>query len=153
MIKLFYTYNKVESESFIKKVLETYCGKELEIKRTQNGKPYVDYPVYFSLSHSDEITVCGVSEENVGVDAERIRPVPKKDAISRKFLQCSESLDDASFITKWTEFESKVKFYGETILNCPSVKTGKLITKSVMINDYVISVSSDIKQEIELEMI
>lgn len=153
MIKIYYTYNMEESDAFIKKALNFFCGKEFEIKRTKKGKPYVDYPVYFSLAHTDSLIVCGVSKSRVGIDAEKIRSFNKKDSISKKFLKSHEKLDDSSFIKKWTEFESKVKYYGETIFNCPNARKGNLITKNIIMENYVISVSSDITEEIEMEMI
>ena len=153
MIRIFYSYNMVESEAFIKKALNIFCGKELEIKRTKNGKPYVDYPIYFSLTHTDSLIACGVSDRNVGIDAEKIRPFRNKDSILKKFLGSEEKLDDVSFVKKWTEFESKVKYFGETIFDCPNAKRKNLVTKQIMTDDYVVSVSSDIIEEIEMEMI
>ena len=153
MIKVFYSYNMVESDTFIKKTLNIFCGKELEIKFTKSGKPYVDYPIYFSLTHTDSLIACAVSDSEIGIDAEKIRPFRNKDSISKKFLGIDKKLDDTSFIKKWTEFESKVKYFGESIFDCPNAKTKNLVTKHIMIKDYVVSVSADAIEEIEMEMI
>lgn len=49
---------------------------EIVLARTERGKPYaVNADVHFSISHSKEYVVCFVSEDEIGVDIEQIRPV------------------------------------------------------------------------------
>lgn len=46
------------------------------IAEEENGKPYCqNADIFFSLSHSDDIVVCAVSDKPVGVDIEKIRPI------------------------------------------------------------------------------
>ena len=110
MIKLYYTNKKVKSEDFIKKSLFLYSGKsDFEIKRTKNGKPFTD-GIYFSLSHTDGLTVCAVSDREIGVDTEKIRSVRNGERIIKRFLgKCEKNLTDKAFLCIWTQFESKVK--------------------------------------------
>ena len=48
MITLYYTFSNPDSESFIKKSLLLFSGKrDYVIKRTENGRPYVDENIFF----------------------------------------------------------------------------------------------------------
>lgn len=48
--------------------------KSYDIALTPSGKPYlVNYPqLHFSLSHSDEVVMCAISDGPVGCDVERV---------------------------------------------------------------------------------
>lgn len=87
MIKIFYCYNTEESNSFIKKALGKAGYKNIEIKRTENGKPYTEGNVFFSLSHTEDFIACAVSDSEIGIDAERMRSVEKRERIAKKFLK------------------------------------------------------------------
>lgn len=57
---------------------ETYGWEELpEISLSAQGKPdFPDHPaVYFNLSHTGGAVLVGISDQPVGVDIERVRPV------------------------------------------------------------------------------
>lgn len=83
-----------------------------------NGKPYLENSnLYISLTHSGDYVGCAVSNNTVGIDIEKIRPVNEK-TVHRV---CSESEKDAiksyaDFIGIWTLKEAYVKATGET--NC-----------------------------------
>ena len=101
MIELYYTFSNPESEAFIKKSLRKYSGKsDFLIRRTETGKPYVDGEIYFSLSHTDGLTVCAVSDKNIGVDAERIREIKNKEKIIARFME-----DDVKILGEKEFFE------------------------------------------------
>lgn len=55
-------------------LLEKACGSPLPaMEKTPQGKPYfVDYPLHFSISHTDFHAFCCVHDRNVGIDAEEI---------------------------------------------------------------------------------
>ena len=64
----------------MKKALFLFSGKkEYAVKHTENGKPYTDEGIYFSLSHTEGFTVCAVSDSEVGADTEKIRPIKDKE--------------------------------------------------------------------------
>ena len=149
MIKLYYTFSNPESETFIKDSLKQFTGKDyFVINRTKNGKPYTA-DIEFSLSHTDGLTVCVVSENTVGVDCEKIRNVYNKERILSRFLKEKEkNVSNKEFFIKWTAFESCVKFFGEKIVDCPSVPDGNIITQTFELGEFIVSVSSEQKTEI-----
>ncbi len=144
MIKLYYTFSNPESETFIKASLKCFTGKDnFLIKRTQNGKPYTD-GVEFSLSHTDGLTVCVVSENPVGVDCEKVRSINNKERILARFVKMqAENITDKEFFEKWTTFESKVKLFGEKSVDCPSVFEKDVFTQIIEIDGFIVSVSSE----------
>ena len=152
MIKLYYTFSNPESESFIKDSLRLFTGKDsFNVKRTENGKPYTE-GVEFSLSHTDGLTVCAVSDNPVGVDCEKVRSVSNKEKIISRFLnETVKTISDEEFFQKWTAFESRVKCYGEKITDCPSVRKKEVFTDTFKIENFIISVSAGTKTEIVKE--
>ena len=154
MIKLYYTFSPVESEEFIKKALREFSGKtDFDIKRTENGKPYVDGEIFFALSHSHTLTICAVSSENVGIDAEKVRSINKREKILHKFTAEENCLNDEEFFLKWTSFESRVKYFGEKITACPLALSENVFVQTIKLDEYIISVCSESKKHIKKEML
>lgn len=91
-----------------------------KIMTGENGKPYIDgEKTYFSLSHSGNIALCAVSDNEVGADVQEIKPL-KRD-ISARILTDSEAAalrtlsedEKTDFLFRiWTEKESVMKFSG-----------------------------------------
>lgn len=88
----------------------------------EGGKPYIvgREDIHFNLSHCREAVVCVVSNEEVGIDVERIRPY--NDNLARYVLNDEEydkvrlSDNPALEFTKfWTKKESLLKLTGEGI--------------------------------------
>lgn len=93
---------------------------EIKIIRPLNQKPYIAdiQNVHFNISHSDEFVVCIVSDKPVGIDVQKIKPVPFS-VINRV---CSEAetkkiSSDSDFIKLWTKKEAVVKKKGTGILD------------------------------------
>ena len=72
----------------------------------ENGKPVTD-GAFFSISHSGSLVACAVSDCPVGLDIERIRPVPPR--LSR-FL---EEEQPENFWQLWTRREAALKCRGD----------------------------------------
>ncbi|MBO7151347.1 MAG: hypothetical protein J6V77_00775, partial [Clostridia bacterium] len=119
---VFVVRKKVNSDAFIRFGYSNYrdlCGylhgelpESVNIIREGGHKPRLDVDgVYFNLSHSDDLVVLAVSNTEIGVDVERIRPV------HREKFAFIEAEDDEEFFEKWTERESYVKFTGEGVLS------------------------------------
>ncbi len=151
MIRIFYSHNIEESNSFIKKALRKAGYRDIEIKRTENGKPYSEEKVFFSLSHTENFIVCAVSDFEIGIDAEKMRRVQKREKIAKKFLKTEKLLSDKEFLELWTKHESKVKFYGKKLFN--SFENSQINTHTFMIEDYIVSVCAQAVENIEVEMI
>ena len=90
------------------------------VARREGGKPWFpDHPeLYFSLSHSGELTLCALSDREVGCDIERVRPrrpgLPTY-ALGREELAWIEKRGGGWdwFYTLWTLKEAKVKCTGQ----------------------------------------
>lgn len=84
----------------------------LRIQRGPRGKPFLaSHPdVHFSVSHSGDLAIVGVTRAGpVGVDVERIRPVPEAEHIARRWLH---GADPANFFDHWTRREAHLKALG-----------------------------------------
>lgn len=90
----------------------------------EHGKPYLrDFPdVHFSLTHSNGIAACMVSDCECGIDAEAVRKFPEKvirRVCSEKEKQTLESLPESErdmyFFRLWTLKEAYVKMLGRGI--------------------------------------
>lgn len=119
---------KSAADSLVAALLVRYALKEtfdlsydeIEIVRTKNGKPCLkgNQDIHFNISHSDELVVCIVSDKPVGIDVQKIKPVPLS-VINRV---CSEeelksNLSSSEFIKLWTMKEAVLKRNGTGILD------------------------------------
>ncbi|MDE6595118.1 MAG: 4'-phosphopantetheinyl transferase superfamily protein [Oscillospiraceae bacterium] len=94
------------------------------IEKNENGKPFLlEFPdVHFNISHCDGLAVCGISDKEIGVDAELIKGYNSK-AMKRIFSAEEQSMIEASenpdtdFFKIWTLKESLCKFTGEGIFS------------------------------------
>ena len=87
---------------------------EIEIQKTPEGKPFIpDTSFHISVTHSEDLACCALSEFPVGIDAERIRSVSRKakervcDEEELSYL--SEADHDLRFLTLWTGKEALFK--------------------------------------------
>ncbi len=98
--------------------LPSYDG---QILRTELGKPYIDYPLYIGVTHTDDIVIVGIDNKAFGIDAEKSgRKMSRRDAITKKFFTANECAliegaedTDKAFLDTWVKKEAYVKFTGE----------------------------------------
>ena len=86
---------------------------------SSHGKPFLaDGSRQFSLSHSSELAVLAVSEEEVGVDTETVKPLPESVA-ERIFTDEERSYltedPDRRGVVLWTRLEAVLKLTGDGI--------------------------------------
>ncbi|TXC81945.1 4'-phosphopantetheinyl transferase family protein [Luteibaculum oceani] len=81
------------------------------------GKPFLNEEINFSISHTEELVVCAVAKDVIGVDVEKIREVEFID-FQQFFttqewneIQCSEE-PKHTFYRKWTIKEAVLKADG-----------------------------------------
>lgn len=94
-------------------------AEAVKITYGEHGKPYIaGGAFYFNLSHSGDIAVCAVSDCEVGVDVQKIKPVARK-LMARvctpdelNFIDNAEEGKDAAFCRLWTVKESFIKQLG-----------------------------------------
>jgi 4'-phosphopantetheinyl transferase len=117
----------VARRAFLRRTLAGYVGLEparLRYRSSATGKPELvgaDVPA-FSSSHADGLAIVAVTiEGEVGVDVERLRPVPDALDVARSFFTAGEqerlrslpaSQRSAAFLLLWTAKEACVKLLG-----------------------------------------
>jgi 4'-phosphopantetheinyl transferase len=94
-------------------------GKPMLRPEMSNGR------LHFNLAHSEDIAVLGITRAGqVGVDVERVRPLPDFDELvkqffspreSEEFLKLSEVEKPEAFFNLWTRKEAWLKATGEGI--------------------------------------
>jgi len=97
---------------------------EFSVSKNENGKPYIpSLPEFrFNISHSGEWTVLAISDSDVGVDIQLIKPI--RDGLAKRFFTRRENLkldslnnEDYSneFTRMWTMKEARTKAAGESL--------------------------------------
>ncbi len=94
---------------------------QLHFSATEKGKPYLTdrTDVHFSISHTDGLVAVAVSDREVGIDAETVKPADPK--LCQRFFSTAEQ----DFVTPetegwlerfylvWTRKEAYLKYTGE----------------------------------------
>lgn len=121
---------------------------------TDNGKPYFKNDnIHFSISHSNDLSVCALSDKEIGVDTEKIKAFNPK-LIDRICLdEEKQYIGNSSerFFQIWTAKEAYSKLTGlglsiglkniEVDIKNLEVQGKKLTIKTI--GDYIISIVSD----------
>jgi 4'-phosphopantetheinyl transferase len=117
----------VAAHGALRRVLSRYCGiaaADIRFCRLPRGKPYLDprSEFRFNLSHSGDLALIAVARRcEVGVDVERIRPMPDALRIAQRVLSPEEAgaLESLPadcraqpFFIYWTRFEARLKAAG-----------------------------------------
>ena len=100
---------------------EGICYDEVCFAQKTGGKPYLllQSGLFFSLAHAQEMAVCVIADQEVGVDVER------KDRLTGK----KEEYRTETLISIWTKKESYVKMTGKGL-------TEKLMTIDTLSNAF-----------------
>lgn len=137
----------------LQQLLEETRGIDAVLHRSANGQPYLTgCDLYVSLSHCENMVACAVSEEPVGIDIERIRPV--KAGLCRRvctpeelaYLQADpDQLNEdpaalGRFFEIWTGKEAYFKKCGTGITNLRAVNVLSLSRQVHTIDDYVLQI-------------
>ena len=120
MEKIFYTNRSKypTTDEALKYVLSQFFDVENPvIVRNENGKKYLSEckeRIFFSVSHTEETLFIAVSDENVGLDAERTDRNPVFQPIVKKFpLDERKKISSTQdFLRHWTAREAAVKWLG-----------------------------------------
>ncbi len=123
MEKIFYGFKNAyfNSETAIKEILtQSFNVSNPQIKRTENGKPFLantSFPLYFSVTHTNEKVFIAFSDKEIGVDGESIErhtdflPILKRFPLKERH----EIHSEREFLLHWTAKESAVKYLGTTL--------------------------------------
>lgn len=117
----------IAAHAALRNILAAYVGaspEALRFRRGEWGKPYLDLPhaPSFNLAHTGELALLAVARDGeVGVDVERVSPVPDCLDLARAYLSVREcehltALPDTerslAFLRCWTRREAVVKATG-----------------------------------------
>lgn len=118
---------------------------DIDIVRTKEGKPVVgDGAFCFNIAHSGDMIAIAISQNDVGIDIEKMRPYDSR--IAKKFFPeqveniSNSQSPDLEFTREWTVFEAKVKLFGSIALLKQTRE--KLYYKSHIMQNYVLTTCS-----------
>lgn len=136
---IFYRFGKVDSDEFIYAAYEKYCGLKnidrKENKIVRDKKPHFENDaVKFNLSHTKDLTVVAMSDNEVGIDVEKRKPLDQKLC---KYLGV-EDIDD------FVRLEACVKYDGQGLKGIRSVNEKEYAVKNInFFHDYALAVCGD----------
>ena len=119
--KLFYAKQDAfpSSKVAIEKILSEVYGIESPVlSYTKNGKPFlVSGEIHFSITHTDEMIFLAFSDEEIGIDAEKITRKTHYLPILKKLHPsvCEKITSKKTFLRVWTAIESVIKYMGGTL--------------------------------------
>ncbi len=142
----------IAGEILAKRMLKSlYDVDNPEIYHDEKGKPFTDIEgVNLSISHSENMVVCVISENPVGIDVEKIKPFNYKlinkvctDRESEYVLSDKDEKDILlRFYEVWTAKEGYFKREGTGITKFKSVDIFDLERKHFIVDDYFIQIVS-----------
>ncbi len=96
-------------------------GGEIEILRTELGKPYIEnMPIYVGVTHTDDTVIIALDDKSFGIDCEhKDRTQKNAEKIAERYFTENErqkifdSADrDKMFLDIWVKKEAYVKYTG-----------------------------------------
>ncbi len=112
-MKIYYTAVPTNSKEFLSRILRDFYGISTpKITKNSYGKPYfIDFSLFFSISHSENITAIALSKREIGLDIQKKRAKTPKRVTQR--LSVAEKQED--FYRIWTTKEAYIKYCGKSI--------------------------------------
>ena len=138
----------VIGEMLARRMIAAACGIPEEAIRfdiADGGKPYTaSAPVHFSISHSGNYVLCAVSDEPIGADIEKLRPVEDRliafVCTEEEAAHVAEAADEAQrerrFFRIWTAKEACFKYRGTGIGDFKSIDTMDASTAQHLQTDF-----------------
>jgi len=117
MLEIHFT-DKTQIYTRLNSALSPHICGDFSIKRTVNGKPYIEGdPVYFSVSHSGNYGVFVICDKPAGVDMEIYKKRNFSSILSRFTVREREEIngDLKNFLKNWVIKEAYVKMLGSTL--------------------------------------
>lgn len=144
--------NHVNSYKVLERRMESIAGYSLLIEGLKeyniidpeidfNGKPrLINSNIEFSIAHDSGIAVCAISEDSVGVDIMKIRPINCK--MCNRILNSNEHMpeNDMEYTILWCMKEAVIKYIASSIPHIKEIDTTKYLYDIKENNGYIICV-------------
>jgi 4'-phosphopantetheinyl transferase len=119
----------LRAHAALRAILGRFTDTPLEFAVREKGKPYlVSAPgIRFNLTHSREMALVAVARDcEVGVDIERIRPLPQYAAIAERYFPPGQAppTGPRDFFRHWTRFEALLKAHGTGLFGVGATPPG-----------------------------
>ncbi len=119
MKKIYYADKSAfTTEAALKRIFSIFYERsDVEILRSEHGKPYVENGPYFSVTHTKNRLYIVFSDTEIGLDAEVLSRTPYYETIVKKFSPAEQTEIDCAetFLKHWVAKESAVKYIGGTL--------------------------------------
>jgi 4'-phosphopantetheinyl transferase len=120
----------LRAHAALRVILGSVTDAPLEIALHENGKPYLPLApeIRFNLAHSREMALVAVAlHVEVGVDIERMRPLPEYAAIAQRYFPAGSAMPSGvrEFFRHWTRFEALLKAHGAGLYGAGSTPPGE----------------------------
>jgi 4'-phosphopantetheinyl transferase len=119
----------IAARGILREILGSFLDVEpaqLRFSYNSFGKPQLasctsSRALHFNLAHSDSLAVYAIADQDIGIDLERIRPMPDAQDIAARFFSPRESADlreipeerrTEAFFNFWTRKEACLKAVG-----------------------------------------
>ena len=100
---------------YLLKILkEDYNLENPNIYDNEYHKPLID-GINFNISHSNNLILIGISNNNIGLDIEMVNPTKDLTLLKKKIFN-DESIDNEILIKNWTKIEATFKYDGTGII-------------------------------------
>ena len=133
----------------VQKLLENSKCTGTTLENNANGRPFLSgCNLFVSISHSKDGVACVLSEEPVGIDIEKIRPI-KKELIEyvctdkeKEYIggAVKTSLAEQRFYEVWTAKEAYFKKHCEENLTVRKIDTFSFEKQTHYIDDFIITI-------------
>jgi len=119
----------LNAHAALRAILGGISSAPLEFALHEKGKPYLASApeIRFNLSHSREMALVAVARDvEVGVDIERVRPLPEYAAIAQRFFPPDTAPPKGvrDFFRHWTRFEALLKAHGAGLYGAGATPPG-----------------------------
>lgn len=143
-------------EILLKKLLVCFGEEKAVLEIAENGRPFLkNSRLFVSMSHCEEFGVCAVSEREIGIDIERIKPVnialidrvcteEEREYVLPLSYRNGGTVTDRDILERfygiWTAKEAYFKRKGTGITDFKSVNVLTLKREVIVKEDYVIQI-------------
>lgn len=157
----------ISGEILARKMISSFCNvfpEDVFFELGLHGKPYVkNLDVEFNISHSDEMVVCAISDNSVGIDIEMVKPIGVNilrrvcTDVDLEYIfgdtvtinNIPDNFNDKQlcrFYEVWTAKEAYFKYIGTGIKNLKSISMNELFEKRQIVNisDYIITIITNV---------